>query len=741
MTEPVATTVTVPTSSAGGTAPTVAAVRPLSRPTPNRLASAAQLAGLFDAASNWLNSLPTNPMTQLVQGALLLVRRALFQEPTPVNPGPTDGQTDPTQPTFTQQQLQAYLLNLAKQQYGGQFGQTIPVYNYGYYYMRDSLGGVGGAAPSAGGGITSGTNTQEEGVDEADFVETDGTNLYVTRNGRLTILDRDLNVTSQVDLSGNVVGSFLSGDRLTVITQTGYGWYGPGIIADFAPYPPYGQWNPKTTVTVYDVSDVATPAVTSQTMFDGSFRDARAVDGTVYVVMDTQFKIPPPLYTETPVDPEVPVEDPTLLTAGDIAAKPAYWWNPTVVSNRTYETWDDYVARVGDQIVNLSVPHYYSVDAEGNSVDLGQLVEAADIVRPNTDSQSALVTLVSVDSAGAGFADSVGRVVQNSGNAIYMSGNALYVATTEGNYSDTGSSTDTRIDRFAINGTEIGWQASGLVSGTLINQFAMDEEDGYLRVATHTTASQWIANSPSAGEPRGYWQNRNDNGVYVLDTEGDVLDLVSSLTGLAPGEHLYAARFVDDKAYLVTFLQTDPLFVIDLSDEKTPTLLGELVIPGFSNYLQPVGDGLLLGIGQERPVGTWNTHLHASLFDVSDGTAPTQIDRQFLDESSQWSWSEAQYDHHAVLYSAEDGLLVLPVYGNGYDQQTGQYRYEQFLSVLHVDASGITVLGEIHSDESVIRTMRIGDVLYAVSDNSVTAYSLTDFSKLGTANLAGVITA
>jgi uncharacterized secreted protein with C-terminal beta-propeller domain len=229
--------------------------------------------------------------------------------------------------------------------------------------------------------------------------------------------------------------------------------------------------------------------------------------------------------------------------------------------------------------------------------------------------------------------------------------------------------------------------------------------------------------------------------VYVLDTEGDVLDLVSSLTGLAPGEQLYAARFVDDKAYLVTFLQTDPLFVIDLSDEKTPTLLGELVIPGFSNYLQPVGDGLLLGIGQERPVGTWNTHLHASLFDVSDGTAPTQIDRQFLDESSQWSWSEAQYDHHAVLYTAEDGLLVLPVYGNGYDQQTGQYRYEQFLSVLHVDASGITVLGEIHSDESVIRTMRIGDVLYAVSDNSVTAYSLTDFSKLGTANLAGVITA
>jgi uncharacterized secreted protein with C-terminal beta-propeller domain len=718
--------------------PPVAVVAPiLDRPTPPALAAArSQLTGLFDAAGHWLDTLPANPVTGLFQGALLLVRRALLPTATTVIPGVTNGQTL-TDPFFNEQQLRAYLLNLAKQQYGGLFGETVPQYNYEYYYLRDAIGG-GPGTPAAGGGTTSGTNVQVDGVDEADFVETDGSNLYVSRNGALTILDRDLNVRSQVALSGNVVGSFLAGNKLTVITQNGYGgWYGPGMVGDFAVRMPYQQWDPKTTVTVYDVSDINAPTVTSQTMLDGSFRDARAVNGTVYVVLDNQFKLPPPDYTETPADPAVPIDDESiLLGGGEIAAKPAYWWNPEITSYRTYETWDEYVARIGDQIVGQSVPHYYSIDADGNSVDLGALLGADDIVRPDTDNQSSIVTVVSVDSAGSGLSDAVGRVVPNSGNTIYMTRDALYVATPDYNYSDTRQSTDTHIDRFGIKGTDIDWQASGIVSGTLINQFAMDEQDGYLRVATHTTASEWIANSPGVNQDRGYWQHQNDNGIYVFDTKGNTLDLVSSLTGLAPGEQIYAARFQGDKAYLVTFLQTDPLFIIDLGNPKTPTLQGELVIPGFSNYLQSVGEGLLLGIGQERRDGSWNNSLQASLFDVGTGGAPTQIDREYLDESSQWSWSEAQYDHHAVLYSPEDGLLVLPVSGNGYDSSTGTYHYSQFLSVMVVDASGITVVGEIHTDEPVVRTVRIGDVLYAVSDTRVTAYSLTDLSKIGTVNIA-----
>jgi uncharacterized secreted protein with C-terminal beta-propeller domain len=685
----------------------------------------ALVTGFLDSSANWFSGLPANPVTELLQGALLLVRRTLLNLFPALNQGQTTGQTTAA-PYYTDQELRDYLLELAKKQYGSLFGQTVPVYGNGGPWMYDYLK-VNSAAPAPG--VTSDTNTQVNGVDEADFVETDGRYIYVAHNGQLSIVGTDLTVASQSSLSGNVVGEFLAGDRLTVITQSGYGWYGPMVKMACGPWWPT---NPQTTVTVYDVTDRTAPAIVTQTMFDGGFQDARSVDGVVYVVLQRGLNLPAPQYTDTPVDSGVVAPaDGTIGT--DL--KPARWgWDSTVTANRTYETWDEYVARVGDQIVDLSLPHAYSVDAEGNTVDLGLVAGAEDIVRPHSGDAQSVLTLVSVDSAntalGSAFADSVGAVVSGGGNTIYMNHDAMYVGTTEYQYTDSGSSNDTRIDRFTIDGTNVAWQASGVVSGTLINQFAMDEQGGYLHVATHTTEYNYVDDT---------WSTRNDNGVYVLDTVGDTLDVTGSLTGLAPGEQLYAARFIGDKAYLVTFLQTDPLFAIDLSDPAAPILQGELVIPGFSNYLQSVGDGLLVGIGQEREAGSWNTHVHATLFDVSDGANPTQITRQFLTENTQWSWSDAQFDHHALLYSAEDGLLVVPVYGSGYDAETGTYRSEQLLKVMRVSAGGIEVLGDIHTDQSVFRTVRIGDVLYAISDSAVTAYSLSDLTQIGSTTAPSVV--
>jgi len=693
-----------------------ARVRP-SVPAVSAVTMNAMVTGFLDSASNWFSGLPDNPATEFLQGAMLLVGRALINLVRTLSPGQTTGQTSGAGAAYyTEQELRDYLLELAQQQYGNLFGQTVAVYGNGGpwldYYVK-----VGGAV--TGPGITSDTNTQVNGVDEADFVETDGHYIYVAHNDQLSIVGTDLTVASQSSLSGNVVGEFLAGDRLTVITQTGTGWYGPMVRMAYLPW----QWNPQTTVTVYDVTDRTAPAVVTQTSFDGGFQDARAVDGVVYVVLQRGLNLPAPQYTDTPVDNGVVAPFDGVLSADPLSARWA--WDPTVTANRTYETWDEYVARVGDQIVDLSLPHAYSVDPEGNTVDLGLIAGAGDIVHPHSGDAQSVLTLISVDSAntaaGSAFSDSVGTMVSQGGNTIYMGHDAMYVGTTEYQYSDTGSSVDTRIDRFAIGGTNVAWQASGVVSGALINQFAMDEQGGYLHVATHTDEYDYV---------NDIWSTRNDNGVYVLDTAGDTLDLVGSLTGLAPGEQLYAARFVGNSAYLVTFVQTDPLFAIDLSDPAAPTLQGELVIPGFSNYLQPVGDGLLLGIGQERETGNWNTHVHATLFDVSDRTNPTQIIRQYLTDDTQWSWSDAQFDHHALLYSAEDGLLVVPVYGSGYDPDSDTYFSEQLLKVMRVSASGIEVLGDIHTDQSVFRTVRVGDVLYAVSDSSVTAYSLSDLTQI-----------
>lgn len=673
---------------------------PAPAPAPAVAALGAAITGIFDATANWLSGLPAGPLTEMFQGALLLVRRTFFNLFPALNVGQTTGQTtDPAY--FNQDELSGYLLDLAKQQYGDLYGQTVPVYGYGPYpeYLKTDTA------------VSSDTNVQVDGVDEADFVENDGNYIYSAHNGRLTIVrSGDLSVASESALTGNVVGEYLAGNRLTVVSQTNSGWYGPMVKMAYG----YGQWKPQTTVTVYDVTDRSAPTVVSQTLFDGLYQSSRSVDGVAYLVLQRSVSPPTPSY----------IEYPTPIAYDDLSTDPAIRFAPGhPVAYRTYESWDSYVARVGGNIVDLSLPHSYRVAADGNTVDSGLIAGAGDIVRPQTADQQSLVTVVALDPSHprpSGFADSVAIMVSGWAGAVYMNKGALYVATSQNHYTDVSSSVDTRIDRFVVTGPKVGWQSSGVVPGTLINQFAMDEQNGHLRVVTHSSGSELVG---------GGWTARDDSGVYVLDTVE--LKQVGRLTGLAPGEQLYAVRYVGDTAYLVTFVRTDPLFAVDLSDPSAPILQGELVVPGFSNYLQSVGNGLLLGIGQEREAATGNTHLDATLFDVTDGTNLSEIDREYLDSGFQWSWSEGQFDHHALLYSAEDGLLVVPVSASGYDPQSG-YRYDQFLKVLRVGPAGIEVVGEIHPPESALRTVRIGDVLYAVGETSVTAYRVTDLSEIGT---------
>lgn len=704
-TAPAPTTVTavLPAAATANVQAAAAAPAPAAS-TPVVAALGAAITGFFDSTANWLSTLPASPLTRMLEGTLLLVRRSFFTVFPALNVGQTTGQTSPDPAYFTDDQLQDYLLGLAEQQYGDLFGKTVPVYGYGPYPVYLKVDGV--PTPSD-------TNTGVDGVDEADYVESDGQYLYTARNDRLTIVRTDdLSVASESTLSGDVVGEYLSGDRLTVVSQSHSGWYGPTVKLA---YGYWGPWKPQTTVTVYDVTDRTAPVVVNQTVFDGAYRSSRAVDGVVYLVLQRSVNLPAPQYTDTPI------------AGTDAAQRPYPSDGPTAY--RTYETWDHYVARVGGNIVDLSLPHAYGVDADGTTVDLGLLAGAGEIVRPQTSEQQSMVTVVTVDAAtttGSGYADSVAAMVSGWGSAVYMNSGALYVATSQDRSTDTVFSTGTRIDRFAVAGTDVQWRAAGTVDGTLINQFAMDEQDGFLRVATHVSGSELVD---------GVWISRDDNGVYVLGTSGAELTPVGQLTGLAPGEQMYAVRYVGDTAYLVTFVRTDPLFAVDLSDPTTPTLLGELVVPGFSNYLQSVGDGLLLGIGQEREAGGSDTHLHATLFDVSDGANLTEIDREYLDPGYQWSWSDSQFDHHALLYSTEDGLLVVPVSASGEDAQSG-YRRDQYLAVLRVTAAGLEPVGQIHPSEAVLRTVRIGEVLYAVGDTSVTAYRLSDLSEIASSAAA-----
>src|SRR5208337_3268631 len=193
------------------------------------------------------------------------------------------------------------------------------------------------------------------------------------------------------------------------------------------------------------------------------------------------------------------------------------------------------------------------------------------------------------------------------------------------------------------NGTQLTFEAQGSVPGYTLNQYSMDEYNGYFRVATN------------------WWQGNTEiNNIYVLDSN---LSIVGKLEGLAPNENLYAARFINDTCYLVTSNQTDPFFVIDLSNPEAPKVAGELQIPGSSSYLQPYDANHVIGLGLE------NDTVKLSLFDVTDISNPTEIASYSVEGN--YSSSTALNDPKAFLFDLQKQLLVIPVSINNYYINTG----------------------------------------------------------------------
>ena len=329
-----------------------------------------------------------------------------------------------------------------------------------------------------------------------------------------------------------------------------------------------------------------------------------------------------------------------------------------------------------------------------------------------TQGTDAFVNLMAIDASNGEHKEL--SVMTGFASTVYMSQDSLYltyqkwVGTILWIDGEVGTededSTRTTIHKVAVDGLSMEPVATGNVKGWLLDQFSMDEKDGLLRVATTTS-----------------WASL-ENNVYVL---GPDMSLMGSLEGLAPTERIYASRFIGDTLYLVTFRQIDPLFVIDLKDPTSPVVVGELKIPGFSSYLHQVGEGLLLGIGSQ------DGRVKLSLFDVSDPTAPTEMDNYVLDS---YSRTEATWDHKAVLYDPVRSMLVIPIYSYNY---TVDYSYSSSAWVFNVSGeTGLTLWGKISHDaddyNNVRRSLYIDDTLYTVADTTIVASSLTDLSELGT---------
>lgn len=270
----------------------------------------------------------------------------------------------------------------------------------------------------------------------------------------------------------------------------------------------------------------------------------------------------------------------------------------------------------------------------------------------------------------------------------------------------------TTIYRVDVDGLQMHVSARGDVDGVLDDQFSVDEKDGYLRVA--------VNNGGAWG-----WGTERKNAVYVLDSN---LVTVGSLENLAVNETIQAARFVGDTLYLVTFRQVDPLFVIDLKDPTNPEVKAELTLPGFSSYLHPVDEDHILGIGTE------NSSVKISLYDVSDQSAPMEVDKYLIDG---YSYSSAQWDYKAVLFSAEKNLLVIPV--STYHFNETSYSHTEGFLVFSVSVqSGIALRGTIEHGGYYTyggRALYIGEYLYTITDGSLKVNKLSDLSEVASLEL------
>lgn len=234
--------------------------------------------------------------------------------------------------------------------------------------------------------------------------------------------------------------------------------------------------------------------------------------------------------------------------------------------------------------------------------------------------------------------------------------------------------------------------AQGRVPGYPLNQFSLDEFGAHLRIATTVEPFIWMFGSV-----------RSANDVYVLDEE---LRVVGSIKDLGLTERIYAVRFIGEKGYIVTFREVDPFYILDLSDPANPRLAGELKIPGYSSYLHPITENLILGIGRE------NLNVKISLFDVSDSSQPVELDKTILDEY----WSNVLETHHAFLLDPDHKIFFLPAGQNGY---VFSYENAKINPVLKTEILEIS------------RAVYLDNFLYLIGSRSIVVFDENTWQKVG----------
>ena len=594
-------------------------------------------------------------------------------------------------------------------------------------FPQAAAGGKGTGEAAAGAGSYSRTNVQVEGVDEADVVKTDGTYIYSAKGGRITIAraypPEEMSVVSVIDCAGSSFEPqeiYVDGDWLVAVGtsqrtfRVPLGPFEGGGLKEYYPHvvPPYCR--PAVKAVVYKLTDRSQPAKVREVELDGYYVSSRKIGSAVYLVSSRTVYCRPYGEVEDPrpfySDSALGGTDPLFFDYPQIKCFPGCIW-----------------------------PSYL-------------LVAGFDLERPEEKA-----------TAGAYL---------GGGEVVYASAKNLYVAVQEHDVRIMGGiwgagggilppqpREDTVIYKFSLDGGKVSYAGCGTVPGRVLNQFSMDESGGFLRVAT-TSGYEWRTDEAIS-----------KNNLFVLDEN---LKIAGRLEGIAPGERIYAVRFAQNRAYVVTFKNVDPFFVLDVSDPRAPRLLGALKIPGYSNYLHVYDDNHVIGFGKDTvelsvkggnpawwPTGTqaFYTGIKMAVFDVTDVANPVELFAEKIGDRG--TDSELLYNHRALLFSKEKELLAFPVtlmlvkggqspspdglppYGVFSFQGAYVYRislekgFELRGRITHLSEEDYRMAGNYWygTEKNVERILYIDGVLYTVSGRYIKANDLSSLDEIKTLEL------
>ncbi len=605
-----------------------------------------------------------------------------------------------------------------------------------------------------GGSDYSTTNIQVGGVDEGDIIKTDGKYIYTITGNEVVIIDaypaEDASELSRIKFDSRPSGIYINGDKLAVYGQN----YDIHIMEEYKNILPRRR-NNYTFLKVYDMSDKSNLVLKRSFDFEGSLVNSRMIGDYIYSVTSSYNN-----YYEDEFPVPVVIEDGKVLCSDnniENCYRPAVYYFDILYHSYNFTTVS--ALNINDDSEKIS-SEVYLLDGQQNNMFVSQnniyitfnkqvtemeltmeVMQEMIIPKISKKEQEQIAEIQATKNYILSPEEKlikIGLIFENFAKSL--SEEELKVLEKEmeermkQKYEDISKELEkTVIHKIEINNGKLKYKTSGEVTGVVLNQFSMDENNGYFRIATtrNRTWSSLIDNK----------DRESYSNLYVLDEN---MKVVGSVEELAKGERIYSVRFMQNRAYLVTFRQTDPLFVIDLSNPENPQVMGELKVPGFSSYLHPYDETTLIGLGKETDEnGRIIGGIKLSLFDVSDVSNPKEIDKYVLGDRS--SNSIAINEHKAFLFSKDKNLLVIPVSVQDNFVVQEDITLEEKITIMppikkiyfngaavfNISKKGFELKGRIdHSDENdnnykqnnnVQRSLYINDVLYTLSNEYLKA--------------------